>query len=193
MARKKDAKAAAALLTLAVMAVAGAIAMPYIGARNLVRGYERSVLATVAITVLGNLLLVAGGLALGALVFPIILAFFDPHSANAGAPEADFGGALALTAISATAGLLVGMTERPKRMEEFAVVRDNAQFLARSGILATGREDVTHYDAQHNPLRYMETSGQQQIFMAVGRRNKRAYIQLDTSGRMVSYSGIVSL
>jgi hypothetical protein len=190
--RKQDGKAIAALLLLLAAAVATAIALPFIGARNMVRGYERTKAETILITGAWNAALIAAGIGIGALTLPYILSALGSHPSS-GAPQPDYTGAVTLTAISAIVGFIFGAIERPKRKELFAIANDNMQFMARIGFRATGAADVTHYDAENNPLRYLETRGNQQVFMAVGRRNRRAYIDLDATGRMTRYSGIVSL
>ena len=68
-----------------------------------------------------------------------------------------------------------------------------ADFLLQNRIQETGDEDVTHIDSSNNKLRLLEENTDMLVFMAVGRRNRRAYINLDRDGRMIEYTGVVKL
>jgi len=191
--RKKDTKAVASLISLFFMALAGAVALPFVGGRNLVRGYDREFAATIFFTIALNAALIGAGFVLGIFALPLVFALFGGVPVSSGSGELNYGPVLTVTIVSVFVGVVIGLSQRPARLEAFAIARDNAQFLTKTGIRETGQNDVTHYDPNNHPLRYMETIGDKQMYMAVGRRNKRAYIYLDQSGRMVRYSGIVSL
>lgn len=88
-------------------------------------------------------------------------------------------------------GMMIGLFRRRRRLKRFAAIEHNEAFLAENGFKETLGRDVTHYDADGNALRFLEASPDRLSFMVVGRRGRRAYIDLDESGRMLSYSGIV--
>ncbi|MBL6936626.1 MAG: hypothetical protein ISS15_11735 [Alphaproteobacteria bacterium] len=185
------------MLIAAAAAVAASIALPFIGARNALRGYDRGIAATVFLTVISNLAIIFGGIALGAITLPIVVRILIGHSeplaAKGGLDVVALEWSAAIALASVMIGAITGLIERPARIQAIAVRRYNDDFLLRNGIRATGDQDVTHYDPQNNPLRLMERQSDRLVFMAVSRRNRRAYISLDTEGRMVSYSGIVKL
>ena len=93
----------------------------------------------------------------------------------------------------ATVGVLVGLIQRPKRRRRHAVAVRNEQFLESYGIRETGEAETTHFDADGNALRLMERTPNSIVFMAVGKRNKRAYIGLTNEGEMINYTGVVPL
>lgn len=95
--------------------------------------------------------------------------------------------------VSATLGALVGRLIKPGRMSRFRIVAENDEFMRRHGFTETGEDEITHYDGDGAALRFMEKTDHRIVFMAVGRRNKRAYVNLSDDGTMTSYSGIVSL
>ena len=194
MARNKSSNDSGAFLALAIAAAAAGIALPFIGAKNMVRGYERTVPKTVFLTIGWNSILILTGAILQVISVPIIYEFFQAQR-KAGEQQsvANIGIVIVTITLSILVGLLVGAIQRPRRFEAFAIDRDNANFLANNGFSPSDDELVTYYDAQNDPLRLIETQNTREIYMAVGRRNKRAYIDLDASGRRICYSGIVSL
>ena len=108
-------------------------------------------------------------------------------------------------------GFLIGVLQRPGRKRQFAIDEENAillaqrkeeeraiaqenkTFLLQNEIQETGGEDVTHIDSNNNKLRLLEENNDMLVFMAVGRRNRRAYINFDQDGRMIEYTGVVKL
>lgn len=102
-------------------------------------------------------------------------------------------GMFCIFCISSLCGYFVGKLVRPRRMARFAIMARNDQFMNENGLSETGEQEITHYDSEGTGLRFMEQTEQRIVFMAVGRRNKRAYIQLSEEGEMLSYSGVVSL
>jgi hypothetical protein len=194
MARDKSSNDGGAFLALAVAVAAAGIALPFIGAKNMVRGYERSVPKTVFLTIGWNSILILTGTVLQVISIPIIYQFFHAQQhADGQQPAANTGIVILTVTLSILAGLLIGAIQRPGRFEAFAIARDNIDFLIKNNLTPGDDDAVTYYDAQNNPLRFLEKRDDREVYMAVGRRNKRAYIDLDTSGRMVRYSGIVSL
>ncbi|GLU28000.1 hypothetical protein [Brucella sp. NBRC 12950] len=164
---------------------------PFIGGRELVRGHDRGVLGTFFITYIGSILLIAIGF-----ISASILAF---EGLAVTSKEAEAGGVMilsiiigaAVTAFLAGIGLLVGFYQRSKRLHAFAVKRHNERFLTELGFKETDGKDITHYAPDGQGLRFLEAHPGKLVFMAVGKRGKRAFIDLDEDGKMKSYTGIV--
>lgn len=169
---------------LLLIAIAAAVTLPFIGARNLFRGHApgegwKSV---------GDILLVPAGIAIGIIVSgfagtmlgeqPFYLVIFAIVTASLAA---------------AGIGIFVGLMQRPTMQKRFAIAAANEAFLNQVGIRETGESEISHIDAEGNGLRLMERTNDSIVFMAVGKRNKRAYIAITPDGAMRSYSGVVSL
>lgn len=174
---------------------------PFFAARGLVRHHRRGFAGTLFVTIIGNLILwcVGVGILLGTYLFiqtafgPQIYGGTDMQLIQARFVRAYFPW-FALGIIGITfLGLLVGLWERPKRKRAFKIELENDRFLASNGIQETGGHDITHVDGEDNKLRLMEINEKHIVFMAVGRRNRRAYINLGRDGRMVEYTGIVAI
>lgn len=174
------------LLILAV------IFCPFIGARGLVRGHDRGLIATVFLTYIASVLLIAIGFGAATFIawYVLVLGSSDQKDGSAILMTAIMMG-LALTAVIAGIGFLVGIFQRPKRLKIFEVERFNKRFLYDAGFQETDGTDITHYDPDGQPLRFLEAHPGKLSFMAVGKRGKRAFINLDSDGRMLSYTGIV--
>ncbi|WP_454623486.1 hypothetical protein [Brucella anthropi] len=174
------------LLILAV------IFCPFIGARGLVRGHDRGFFGTLFLTFIVSLLLIAIGFAAATFISWYILILSSPEGSEGSAilMSAVLIGAT-VTAVIGGIGLLIGLIQRPKRLKVFEVERYNKRFMYDAGFQETDGSDITHYDPDGQPLRFLEAHPGKLSFMAVGRRGKRAFINLDDDGRMVSYNGIV--
>lgn len=159
---------------------------PFIGGRGLVRGHDRGLFGTIFLTVFGSILLIAIGLCAATLVFQIIVELGEVENAF---PRALRGG-LVTTAALTSIGVLFGLIQRPKRLNAIAISKANDQFLSDNGFRETNGADITHYDPDGQALRFLEAHPDRLVFMVVGRRGKRAYIDLDKNGRMAGYSGI---
>lgn len=161
---------------------------PFIGGRGMVRGHDRGLIGTLFLTFIGSTLLIAAGFCAAAMaVFAVtIMGEVEPDVAL---PMALVGG-FTVTAVITGIGVLVGLFQRTKRLKAFAATRANERFLADNGFRETDGKDITHYDASGQALRFLEAHSDRLVFMAVGLRGKRAYINLDQDGRMVSYSGV---
>ncbi|MER8650983.1 hypothetical protein [Mesorhizobium sp. M0586] len=166
-----------------------AIFCPFIGGRGLVRGHDRGIFGTIFLTVLGSLLLIVAGFCAATLLMFGVLAFVNDGNAHSPLPLALLGG-LVVTAIIAGIGVVAGVFQRPKRLKMIAVAKFNERFLKENGFRETDGDDITHYDAYDHSLRFLEAHPDRLVFMAVGLRGKRAFIDLDQDGRMVSYSGV---
>lgn len=131
-----------------------------------------------------SMMLIFGGAVLG-LLFARIFAgqvTFDEFLSVAG-----------IVASSASAGMLSGHMEKPERLRTFAIAEHNERFLENLGFQELDGREVTHVDGQGNPLRLTEHNASRIVFMAVGRRNRRAYITLSPQGEMMNYSGIIPI
>lgn len=162
---------------------------PFIGGRGLVRGHDRGPLGTIFLTVAGSILFIAIGFcAATALTFQIVvLGKIEPDNPFTLALLGGF----ATTAVLAGIGVVVGLIQRPKRLKVIAIGKANEQFLTNNGFHETDGTDITHYDPSGQPLRFLEAHPGRLVFMAVGRRGKRAFIDLDQEGRMIGYTGIL--
>lgn len=172
-----------------LVAICGAIP-PALGGVILTQGYRRGWIGTIFLTIGLSILAVIVGFFL---IFFLAMLFADIlfRIRTDDFIETYGGWVVAATAGLALFGMMVGLFRRPRRLKRFAAIEHNEAFLAENGFKETPGKDVTHYDPEGNPLRFLEGDPERLIFMAVGRRGRRAYIDLDNSGRMVSYSGIV--
>jgi hypothetical protein len=89
-------------------------------------------------------------------------------------------------------GVLDGLRRRSVRMKAHEIEQYNARFMEETGITEIGGgKSFTHEDSEGNMLR-LEGMGKDIVeFFVVGRRNKRSYIDIDSEGRFIGYSGIV--
>ncbi|MBZ9898528.1 hypothetical protein LB545_29895 [Mesorhizobium sp. BR1-1-6] len=166
-----------------------AVFCPFIGGRGLVRGHNRGIFGTIFLTILGSLLLIVTGFCAATLLLFGILVLVGDGKTDTPFLLALLGG-LVVTALHAGIGMVVGLVQRPKRLKAIAVGKFNERFLEENGFQETDGDDITHYDDSGQALRFLEAHQSRLVFMAVGRRGKRAFIDLDQDGRMVSYSGI---
>lgn len=109
MARNKSSNDSGAFLALAIAAAAAGIALPFIGAKNMVRGYERTVPKTVFLTIGWNSILILTGAILQVISVPIIYEFFQAQR-KAGEQQsvANIGIVIVTITLSILVGLLVG-------------------------------------------------------------------------------------
>jgi len=171
-------------LVLLLLAVCG-VFLPVLGGINLCQGHRRGWIGTIFLTFGASVLAVAAGFLI--ILSPVVLFAHNFDDID----KEMVGWILMITAGLTVFGMLIGLYRRSGRLRRYAVINDNETFLARSGFKETGGSDVTHYDPDGNALRFLEADPERLVFMAVGRRGHRAYIDLDGSGRMLSYSGIV--
>lgn len=160
--------------------VAGATVLPFIGGRNITRGYADHS----AGPIIGGIFMVISGGALGLLACIILYGYQL-------APLALLVGVAVIA--STLVGLLHGAGQRPARMRMFAIAEQNERFLEELGFEEVDESEVTHFDGEGNPLRLMERTDDSIVFMAVGRRSRRAYIRLSPQGEMLGYTGVIAL
>lgn len=160
--------------------IAGAVVLPFLGGRNLTRGYPQGQIPPV----FSSVVLIAAGGILGWFAFGIL-------SLYRMADHFFFMGAIVV--MSAVAGLLYGATRRPRRLRMFEIADRNEHFLEQFGFEELDGTEVTHIDGDGNPLRLMEHNGDSIVFLAVGRRNRRAYIRLSPEGEMLGYTGVMAI
>jgi hypothetical protein len=181
-----------AIFVAAMLAFSGPL-LPIISGVWLVQGYRnRGVLAIVL-----NIALCMAAIAAGIFLMIFISAMFDDFLLKvnrthfSGYVEDYTGWVTAVAGILTFLGMLIGLRRRRYRLQRFATIDHNEAFLAGNGFKETHGRDVTHYDPDGNPLRFLEASPNKLVFMAVGQRGRRAYINLDDNGSMQSYTGIV--
>lgn len=167
-----------------LVAVAGALILPFVGMRNLLRGHAPGEWWKG----IGDVLLVPTGIGIGVGVALFIGLIMGNE------PMAMSFIAIAVAAIAgATIGFSTGLIQRPSTQRRYAIALQNEQFLSARSIRETGETETTHYDADGNALRLIERTSNSIVFLAVGKRNKRAYIGLTKEGKMTDYTGVVSL
>ncbi|MCV0352887.1 MAG: hypothetical protein K5863_22660 [Nitratireductor sp.] len=182
-------------LIILILVAFSAIALPFFGGRNLVRGYPRGAIAQRIWGYLSGALLLGAGTLIAA-VFAIMGSALISQSANHATP--DFQTIAASATLwgplpAAICGVIAGLWQRPKRARRFAVAKRNDAFLDRFGIVETGEEETTHLDGEGNPLRLLERTEGALVFLAVGKRSKRAYIRLSPEGEMTGYTGVIPI
>ncbi|GEC31680.1 hypothetical protein N181_01890 [Sinorhizobium fredii USDA 205] len=175
-----------------ILVVLGSLVLPVLGGRELVRGHDRGFAGTLFKTFLGSLFLAAAGFALAWFVFFILIGLLASQPNGLPAPwQAVLWLAASVTAVMWCVGLLWGAIERPARLKSIGIQRANEQFLENRGFRTTDGDDITHFDPDGQPLRFIEAHSDRIVFMAVGKRGKRGFINLDAEGRMTSYSGVM--
>lgn len=173
---------------LAAVVLFGAVALPVVGGRALVRGHDRGPIASLFITLIGSACLILVGFGLAFCLLGYLT--YDERLPNAGLQAAALVCA-AITGTFAAIGMVWGAAQRRSRVRRFAVSKANQEFLDSIGFKETGGEDITHYDPSGQALRLLEHHQDRLVFMAVGRRGKRAFIDLDAVGQMTGYTGII--
>lgn len=181
----KGTKNSAGLLLL----LGAALVCPFIGGRELVRGHDRGFWGTFFLTYIGSILLLLVSIAASSSIIFYFSLFSTTNNDAASIAGAVILGT-AITLLIALIGILVGLYQRPKRLKKFSIVRENESFLLKNGFQETNGTDITHYDLHGNGLRFLEAHPTKIVFMVVGRRGKRAFIDLDNDGKMIAYTGI---
>jgi hypothetical protein len=164
-------------------------ATAFFGVKNMIRGYDKSDAAGF-FKVLGYALL---ALAVWPIAYYLCSNFFVEHVGGRAVGPFNttvFTWLTVILVVLQAVGLWMGLIERQQREQEFYVATRNDRFLTDAGITETGGEDITHYDGDGNPLRFIEAHPNQLVFMVVGRRGKRAFIQLADNGEMIGYTGV---
>lgn len=144
---------------------------------DMVRGHRRGPVATVFVTFLFNVLVIAISISASFLALAMLTA-----DAAAGILLAS-----ALQGILALGGLSVGLYQRRSRMAVLRVDRDNDAFMAANGLREVGGDHDTWLDAHGNELKLEDERLDALVFRVQGRRAVRAYVRLNADGRMVSY------
>lgn len=179
----KGTKKATGTLIL-LTAIAAAVSLPFLGMRNLIRGHAPGE----GWKAIREALLVPIGIAIGVgvAIFSALMLGKEPFAL---AIITIVGSGLAAALI----GAIVGLGQRPSTQRRYKIAMANEEFLDRLGIRETGEIEISHIDGQGNALRLIERTANSIVFMAVGKRNKRAYIGLSPQGEMQSYTGVVAL
>jgi ABC-type Fe3+ transport system permease subunit len=118
MSRRQEAKGVAALITLFIVLVLAAVALPFIGGRNMVRGYNRTPIETAFLTVFANAALIVCGAFVGAFVLGI---FIQNSSATANSAP-DYVSGAGLSILSSIIGAIWGYSLRAQRLERFPII-----------------------------------------------------------------------
>ncbi len=95
--------------------------------------------------------------------------------------------ALAAQAAAGLVGLAAGLAQRGRRTRAFAVEAHNVAFMRAAGLRDVGGNENTFLDGLGNELKHKDTREDAMVFSVHGRRNVRAYIDIDPTGRMTGY------
>lgn len=185
----KGTKNSAGFFLLLAAVLGTVLVCPFIGGRGLVRGHDRGFIGTLFLTYIGSFLLFS----ISILASSAFTLYFLSSTASNNQSISVQGAVIigtTFTLFIGIIGILVGLYERPNRLRRFSIVRENESFLRDNGFQETNGTDITHYDLNGNALRLLEAHPTKIVFMAVGRRGKRAFIDLDKHGKMIAYSGI---
>lgn len=177
------------ILALVVAVCLAAVALPFWGGREVVRGHQRSLLASLFLTILVPLGAIALGVGAAVLVDLFLQRLQGIESETA---EPRVWVVAGIVGGAALVGYLVGLSQRGDRLHTFAVADLNEVFLRQRGIREVSEPNASHIDRWGDLLRLVDQSDFQITFLAVGRRSKRAYIRLNPDGRMLAYSGVMS-
>ncbi len=91
-------------------------------------------------------------------------------------------------------GMLNALYKRPLQKAIFLTEEYNESFLERNGIEEVdGGNSFSHIDEDGNMLRLVSMGADVIVFMAIGKRSKRAFITIGDDGRFKEYSGVVSI
>lgn len=166
-------------IALAAVALAGTA----YGVWNMSRGHDRGAVGTFFRTFLYNAVIIAVSFAIFMFAFTAMAKDPQTKQVDSGVVMWAVGIQLAL----ALCGLLVGLSQRPKRKEAIRVDRDNEQFLLSNGFRDVGGRDQTMLDPEGEELVLDDFRTDAIVFKVKGKRAVRAKIILDDTGRMVSY------
>jgi hypothetical protein len=197
-------KGAAPLFLL--LLIASPLILPFPGGRNLVRSYAAPA-ARQFWGVLSSVLLIVAGASLS-LSLALLLMLDDSRDSTSTSLISDPNILisdpnilisspnirlwLAATATAIGLGVIFGLAQRGSRRKRFNIAKKNDAFLEKMGFVETGEQEITHYDGEGNPLRLLDQSDDTITFLAVGKRNKRAYIRL-TDGEMTGYTSVMPI
>lgn len=180
---------------LFLLALAGAaLVLPFLGGRNLVRGYPRDSRTKAFWGITFGILLIVGGAAITLVLALVVFAVTTGSQSFTASSQSFLLDAVSgLVGFLAALGVLIGAFQRPTRRKKFAIEERNEAFLDKLGFAETGEQEITHYDGEGNPLRLLERAKDTVVFLAVGKRNKRAYIRLSPDGEMTGYTGVIPI
>ena len=171
-------------LIIALISIAAAVSLPFIGMRNLFRGRAPGE----EWKAIGDILLVLAGIVIG-----IGVGLFAGITMGQDVSAMSLITIVGAGIMAGVIGALAGVISRPGAQRRYRIATRNQEFLDTHGIHESGGTEITHYDVNGNALRLFERTVNSIVFMVVGKRNKRAYITLTKNGEMIDYSGVVSL
>jgi hypothetical protein len=192
--------------TAVLLLIASPLILPFLGGRNLVRSYAAPAARQFWGVLSGVLLIVAGASLSLSLALLLMLddsrdststsLISDPNilisDPNILISSPNIRLWLAATATAIGLGVIFGLAQRGSRRKRFNIAKKNDAFLEKMGFVETGEQEITHYDGEGNPLRLLDQSDDTITFLAVGKRNKRAYIRL-TDGEMTGYTSVMPI
>lgn len=166
-----------------MLAVIGALLLVF-GWRNAFMGYARGTTYFVFVTVIGSaLMIIIGGVCLGAIAFHFGMAFSNESATVATAATI---GALGLFS---AIGIIWGMSARAARIQTMHINALNYVFLEENGFTESEFESDQIVDAEGHTLKVIEETPEKIVFSVVGRRGLRSAIRIE-GGQMISYTGV---
>ncbi len=183
----------AIFVMLVAMAVLGAIYLPFRAGREMVKGHNRSMIGTIIKTYLWNIIIAIIGFCM---LYVYSIMFVNGWNAELEAGQEPYAyNHVVIRAFPLLFGLgiLYGLWLRKKRKTVLEIESENENFLKKHGFRETNSETYPYVDGYNNKLRLLESTKRQLVFMVVGKKGKRAFIDLDNTGRMVKYSGPVKV
>jgi len=96
-----------------------------------------------------------------------------------------------LVGLLALAGMWSGLWSRAARARMYAAIDYNARFMTEAGLTEIGNGEFADSDGQH--YRLEDRSDRQIVLFPIGRRNRRAYIDIDAGGRFIRWSGLIRI
>lgn len=192
------AKSGFALILLLIVATAG-ISLPYLAGNRLTRWHPVGWIKWFFGVLILWLLL--GAIGFVCLAFAVLFVYMlgdlftgtDTPDKVAATLDAMKNGAFGAACLFAV-GALSGLYQRKRRKRAFRLQEANQAFLNRIGLRQVdGAKSFTHQDAENNKLRLEGIGSDIVEFFVVGSRNRRAFINIDSQGTFINYTGVVDL
>ena len=119
----------------------------------------------------------------------IVIIFYSNQSA---ANKDVFHAAILIALVFFFLGSIIGILQRSKRERVWLIEKENQSFLSDNNLVDLG--DGLLRDIKINQeYRILDVTRSRISLIAIARRNKRAYIDIDEQGKFVSYTGLITI